>query len=1439
MDKRSWVDNGEAIVSTNINFDSVDENGGQQWVAGSFTDYSGEILRNSGSNTRTTSLVADLTDVPSEIDLTGYTEVVVESGTNTWLDAQGQYRTWTVTKYFELSEGGQFLGEIGTGSDGFSRVIDKNGNEYSSNSSNNGEWTTIQADTYTLDLPPASWGGWNLQVKGTGESETLDLAAIALEQDLAADGINVDAIYTGIYGAGGNDKLYGAGGMDSLRVHFDGSNLVDGRTNPSYLGSDGNFFSAHDRYVIFQDVTSREEWYQGNYVLIGVDAIVAQSAGNADVALKDLATSDALQIDSFVNLMSGELEEDMSQLLSLLSQIAEKAVSLGIGDMPLGDLTSLMLKVQSVSLEDQSLTIEVDFIKDIDMVSVVGVLADGSEFTPAQVFINPVEYTLADDDNFSNPYSLGVRGSYQGTNASDQVDRSGENSGVGYSFRMGDGDDVVVGTDYDDVINLQGGGTKTIDGGLGNDAADINIIGMWDDGGGYGLNVEFDEGTGTYTVFDTYADNMEKMLTVSPNEAGGWSASSTDYAKQKFYLSDANLTNVESIRIFIGTDPENNNEAVYQTLDLSQAESWTTIQTDTYTLDLPPASWGGWNLQVKGTGESETLDLAAIALEQDLAADGINVDAIYTGIYGAGGNDKLYGAGGMDSLRVHFDGSNLVDGRTNPSYLGSDGNFFSAHDRYVIFQDVTSREEWYQGNYVLIGVDAIVAQSAGNADVALKDLATSDALQIDSFVNLMSGELEEDMSQLLSLLSQIAEKAVSLGIGDMPLGDLTSLMLKVQSVSLEDQSLTIEVDFIKDIDMVSVVGVLADGSEFTPAQVFINPVEYTLADDDNFSNPYSLGVRGSYQGTNASDQVDRSGENSGVGYSFRMGDGDDVVVGTDYDDVINLQGGGTKTIDGGLGNDAADINIIGMWDDGGGYGLNVEFDEGTGTYTVFDTYADNMEKMLTVSPNEAGGWSASSTDYAKQKFYLSDANLTNVESIRIFIGTDPENNNEAVYRTLDLTVSDKFIRTDTYTLDLTLVNGLFGPLIRVYGTDGSDVLNIPGIVLDQDLASRGIDASNVYFVTDSGGGDDTLIGGTNRDLLSVSSDGSNFLDGGGHSPYLGGNGYFYSGVDRAGITKEVATAVEFSIDDYVLLSVPAIEAQDGANAAVLLKDLGSGDVLSISSVVNVITGKSEDIGLITSMLSQVSAKAVSLGIGDMALGELDGLLIKIQSVQADGQIIDVDFLKDIGRVDVVGELPDGSGFGESALINPVQFTLDSDDSFNDLGLGVRSSYEGTNTSETIDLSTAADNGAGYTVSSGKGDDTIIGTQYADIINLSPGDNNIDGGDGDDVLDITSYLNDGHSLTVNFDSATMTYTAFDTTVTALNDEALSDSMMFTAALQESGSWRVESSDWGKENFRLGDVTLTNVESIRVFHAFDNNEPVYQTLDLVGVMPVQNG
>jgi len=387
----------------------------------------------------------------------------------------------------------------------------------------------------------------------------LDLALIATDQDLAGKGIKLDSIYTRIIGEGGNDKLYGAGGMDSLRVHFSDSNFLDGQTNPSYLGSDGDFFSAHDRYVVFEDVADRDAWDQGNYVLLGVRAIVGQNADNADVALSALATSNALKIDSVVNLMNGEAE-DMSLLPSLLSQVAAKAVSLGIGDMLLGEFEGVMIKVQSA--DDQSLAVEVDFIKDIDMVSLIGVLPDGSTFTAAQNMINPVEFTLTGEDSFNDPLALGARGNYQGTNASETIDLStAADNGAGYIIYPGMGDDSIIGTRYADVINLAEG-DKNIDGGDGVDVLDITSF--LDDG--HSLEVNFDTATMTYTVIDRAAASDSDIFTVALQENGSWRVKSSGLTGENFrYIGDASLSNVESIRVFHAID---NNEPVYQTLDL-------------------------------------------------------------------------------------------------------------------------------------------------------------------------------------------------------------------------------------------------------------------------------------------------------------------------------------------------------------------------------------------------------------------------------------------------------------------------------------------------------------------------------------------------------------------------------------------------------------------------------------------------------------------------------------------------------------------------------------------------------------------------------------------------------------------------------------------------------------------------------------------------------
>ena len=976
----------------------MDANGDWQWLGGSWANYADGEFRDSGSNSRTTVAVSDLIDVPSEIDLSGYNNVVLEVGTDTRIDPQGNERTSSFKRYFETGDGpfAQFLGEIVIGDDGYAQIRDSAGNVFNPS-------LDLKTDNYTLSLPPGGWGGWGLELNGTAGSDTLDFAAIAEEQDLSGKyNIAVDRIYARLDGQGGDDKIFGAGGMDSLRVHFGGSNFVDGRTNPSYLGSDGNFFSAHDRYVVNHDVVTSNDLDLGDYLLVSVRALVAQSAANAAVLLKDLGGSGALSISSIVDLIDGYVlgEDDTSQFLSVLDQISAKAVSLGIGEMRLDELDALMIKVQSET--ENSITVEVDFIKDIDMVSVVGQLPDGTSFTSVQSMINPVGYTLQGNDDFSNPFSNGVRGSFRGTNANDQVDLSGES--VGYVVYAGNGDDNIIGTDFSDVLTLQGKGVYTIDGGQGYDTADINVTGMWnDDPGAFGLHVEFDEQTNAYTVFDSFADKMEEMLTVSPNGALGWTAISTDYAKEKFDIPDANLTNVESIRIFIGLDKNNNDDVVYRTLELTpQLESSTNIKTDNYSLKLPPASWGGWSLELNGTAGSDTLDFAEIAEEQDLSGKyNIAIDRIYTRLDGQGGDDKIFGAGGMDSLRVHFGGSNFVDGRTNPSYLGSDGDFFSAHDRYVVNHDVTTSDDLDLGDYLLVGVRALVAK-APNAAVLLQDLgASQDALSISSVVDLIDGYVlgEDDTSQFLSVLDQISAKAVSLGIGEMRLDELDALMIKVQSET--ENSITVEVDFIKDIDMVSVVGQLPDGTSFTSVQSMINPVGYTLQGNDDFSNPFSNGVRGSFRGTNANDQVDLSGES--VGYVVYAGNGDDNIIGTDFSDVLTLQGKGVYTIDGGQGYDTADINVTGMWnDDPGAFGLHVEFDEQTNAYTVFDSFADKMEEMLTVSPNGALGWTAISTDYAKEKFDIPDANLTNVESIRIFIGLDKDNNDDAVYQIIEL-----------------------------------------------------------------------------------------------------------------------------------------------------------------------------------------------------------------------------------------------------------------------------------------------------------------------------------------------------------------------------------------------------------------------------------------------------
>ena len=96
------MDGDNKILSTNIGFNEIEENGNWgDWLGGSWTNYdsqntsdtSDDELRDSGSNSRVTKEISAVT-LPAGITVADtVSEIVVETGTNRWVDPQGKEST--------------------------------------------------------------------------------------------------------------------------------------------------------------------------------------------------------------------------------------------------------------------------------------------------------------------------------------------------------------------------------------------------------------------------------------------------------------------------------------------------------------------------------------------------------------------------------------------------------------------------------------------------------------------------------------------------------------------------------------------------------------------------------------------------------------------------------------------------------------------------------------------------------------------------------------------------------------------------------------------------------------------------------------------------------------------------------------------------------------------------------------------------------------------------------------------------------------------------------------------------------------------------------------------------------------------------------------------------------------------------------------------------
>ena len=158
VNQGSWFDNGEKILSTNIGFNSMDANGDWQWLGGSWTNYDSDgDLRDSGSNSRTTVEYSTVTapsglTLPGGITLVDATEIIVESGSNTWTDPQGETFSSENTRYYTEVDGDQiFLWETQT-QNGITTAYDSTWTQVGKSQASLDSLTAVAAESSVEDI---------------------------------------------------------------------------------------------------------------------------------------------------------------------------------------------------------------------------------------------------------------------------------------------------------------------------------------------------------------------------------------------------------------------------------------------------------------------------------------------------------------------------------------------------------------------------------------------------------------------------------------------------------------------------------------------------------------------------------------------------------------------------------------------------------------------------------------------------------------------------------------------------------------------------------------------------------------------------------------------------------------------------------------------------------------------------------------------------------------------------------------------------------------------------------------------------------------------------------------------------------------------------------------------------------------------------------------
>jgi hypothetical protein len=230
-------------------------------------------------------------------------------------------------------------------------------------------------------------------------------------------------------------------------------------------------------------------------------------------------------------------------------------------------------------------------------------------------------------------------------------------------------------------------------------------------------------------------------------------------------------------------------------------------------------------------------------------------------------------------------------------------------------------------------------------------------------------------------------------------------------------------------------------------------------------------------------------------------EGDDTVVGTDFDDFFWL-GKGVDSIDGGSGTDRLGF----FWKPAAAATLSMEKNGNVITLKQTATATNAVTSLATITLTDTGGSilqlssTLASTYGLSSNFAMTTADtFTNVEEIAILL--DPslkQADGNFPYLTGGITDVSAYVIKIKPTADYSLSGDATKSSITITGTAYADVINASTLIEQLPTSTNAKDDwknSNLNtFITLSGGGD-TLVGSNFSDLIDPGT-GVNYIDGG-------------------------------------------------------------------------------------------------------------------------------------------------------------------------------------------------------------------------------------------------------------------------------------------------------------------------------------------------------